>query len=111
MIVGIVFVCYPFMAKILYNLDKSIDVYKKEIDNMDKRPKDELICKYNKNAINIEEVIGYIEIEKINLSLLIYEGSSDKVLSKGVGHLENSGLPINKGDYNCVLARSYRTCI
>ena len=111
MIIGIVFVCYPFMAKILSNLNKSIDVYKKEIDGMDKKSKDDLINQYSQHAINIEEIIGYIEIDKINLSILIYEGTSDKILSKGVGHLENSGLPINKGDYNCVLARSYRTCI
>lgn len=109
MIVGIVFICYPFVAKILSNLSNSIDVYKEEVDNMDEKSKDDLINKYNKNAINIEDAIGYLEIDKINLSLLIYEGSSDKVLSQGVGHLENTGLPINKKSYNCVLVRSYRT--
>ena len=107
MIVGVVFICYPFVAKILSNLSNSIDVYKEEVDNMDEKSKDDLISKYNKNAINIEDAIGYIEIDKINLSLLIYEGSSDKILSQGVGHLENTGLPINKKSYNCVLVRSY----
>lgn len=111
MIIGIVFICYPFMAKILSNLSESIDVYKEEINDMNKKSKDELISKYSQHAIDIEEVIGYIEIDKINLSLLIYEGISDKILSNGVGHLENTGLPINEGNYNCVLARSYWSCI
>lgn len=109
MMIGIVFICYPFVAKILSNFDNAIDVYKEEIDNMDKKLKDDLINKYNKSAINIEDEIGYIEIEKINLSLLIHEGSSDKVLNSGVGHLEDTGLPTNKESYNCVLVRSYWT--
>lgn len=109
MIMGIIFICYPFMAKKLSNSNQLIDTYKEDIKDMNKKTKDDIISKYNKNTIKIEETIGYIEIDKINLHLLIYEGSSDKILSKGVGHLENTGLPTNTGSYNCVLARSYWT--
>lgn len=45
------------------------------------------------NALNIGEVIGSVEIPKINIKIPIYHGTSEEVLSKGAGHLENSSLP------------------
>lgn len=39
---------------------------------------------------NNENVIGIIKIDKINYEGLIYEGTSLDILSKGVGHFENS---------------------
>ena len=38
--------------------------------------------------------MGSIEIPKINVNLPIYHGTSDEVLSVGVGHVYNSSLPI-----------------
>lgn len=40
--------------------------------------------------IDGENVIGVINIEKINFEGLIYKGTSDSTLDKGVGHIESS---------------------
>lgn len=40
------------------------------------------------------ELLGYIEIEKINVQLPVYEGTHDSVLQKGIGHLTGSSLPV-----------------
>lgn len=47
-----------------------------------------------KDMLNIDGMMGYIEIPKIGARLPIYHGTSDDVLQKGVGHLEGSALPI-----------------
>lgn len=39
-------------------------------------------------------IMGYIEIPKINVHLPIYHGTGDSTLSKGVGHLLGSSLPV-----------------
>ena len=38
--------------------------------------------------------MGSIEIPSININLPIYHGTSDEVLSAGVGHLNESSLPV-----------------
>lgn len=48
------------------------------------------------DALNIGPSIGIVRIPKINVELPIYHGSSEKVLSQGAGHLENSSLPSGK---------------
>ena len=42
------------------------------------------------DLLNIGESLGYITIPKINVNLPIYNGTSQDVLSKGVGHMEQS---------------------
>ncbi|AOM83853.1 class C sortase [Salisediminibacterium beveridgei] len=46
------------------------------------------------NLLNIGEVMGYVEIPKIDIKLPIYHGTSDDVLSQGVGHMSNTSLPV-----------------
>ncbi|EOG8708244.1 class C sortase [Bacillus cereus] len=46
------------------------------------------------DMLNVGEVMGYVEIPKINVKLPIYHGTSEDVLSRGVGHIENSSLPV-----------------
>ncbi len=50
---------------------------------------------YN-DILNITDtgMMGYIHIPKIDVELSIYHGTSDEVLSKSVGHLEGSSLPV-----------------
>lgn len=38
-------------------------------------------------------IMGYLSIEKINVELPIYHGTSDGVLQVGVGHMQGSSLP------------------
>ena len=47
------------------------------------------------NILNFGDgLIGYIEIQKINVKLPIYHGDTDKVLEKGVAHIPNTAFPI-----------------
>ncbi len=49
-------------------------------------------------------VMGYITIEKIDVELPIYHGTSDSVLSAGAGHLEGSSLPVGGESTHCVIS-------
>lgn len=57
------------------------------------------------DALNIGESMGSIKVDEINIDLPIYHGTSEGVLSKGAGHLENTSLPLgNKGEHSVVTA-------
>ena len=64
-------------------------------DNVDNKYKD---------ILNVDGVIGYLEIPKINVKLAIYHGTSEEVLKKGVGHIETTPLPIGGGGNHSVLS-------
>lgn len=49
-------------------------------------------------------IMGYIEIEKIKVSLPIYHGTADSVLQIAVGHLDWTSLPIGGEGTHCVLS-------
>lgn len=55
------------------------------------------------DALNIGPAIGSLEIPKIDADLPIYHGTSEEVLSQGVGHLEQSSLPTGKPGTHSVL--------
>lgn len=63
------------------------------------------IKNYN-NILNIDGtgMMGYITIDKIRVELPIYHGTSNKVLSKAVGHIEGSTLPIGGVGTHSVLS-------
>jgi len=54
--------------------------------------------------LNGDGVMGYLEIPKINVKLAIYHGTDSKTLEKGVGHLENTSLPIGGKSTHAVLS-------
>ncbi|MBR4086752.1 MAG: class C sortase [Clostridia bacterium] len=49
-------------------------------------------------------VMGYIEIPKISVSLVIYHSIEENVLQRGIGHVEDSALPIGGETTHAVLA-------
>ncbi len=49
-------------------------------------------------------MMGYIEIPKISVSLVIYHTIEEEVLQQGIGHLPESDLPIGGSSTHCVLA-------
>ncbi len=50
-------------------------------------------------------IMGTITIDKIDVNLPIYHGTSTSVLSRGAGHLEGSSLPIGgKGNHSVISA-------
>lgn len=49
-------------------------------------------------------LMGYVEIPAISVYLPIYHGTSDYVLQNGVGHLENTSLPVGGAGTHAVLS-------
>ncbi len=47
--------------------------------------------------------MGTIVIPAINIKLPIYHGTSEKILEKGIGHLEGSSLPLGGENTHTVL--------
>ena len=57
------------------------------------------------DALNIDPAIGSIKIPKIDVAIPIYHGTSEDVLSRGAGHLENSSLPSSElGTHSVITA-------
>lgn len=54
--------------------------------------------------INGNGMIGYLEISKIKVELPIYHGTSPDVLSKAVGHIEGTSLPVGGVGTHSVLS-------
>lgn len=60
--------------------------------------------KYNELLnINKNGIMGTIVIPAINIKLPIYHGTSEKILEKGIGHLEGSSLPLGGENTHTVL--------
>ncbi len=49
------------------------------------------------------DIIALIKIPKVDIELPIYRGTSSDVLSKGIGHLRNTSLPVGGLSTHCVL--------
>ena len=58
-------------------------------------------------CLNIDGIMGYIEIPKIDLRLPIYHGTDEETLAKGVGHVESTALPIG-GDFTHSVLTGHR---
>lgn len=46
------------------------------------------------SVLNVNTIMASIEIPKIGVNIPIYHGTSEKVLQKGVGHVEGTSFPI-----------------
>ena len=55
-------------------------------------------------SVTDSNMMGYLKIERIGVELPIYHGTSNEVLSKGVGHLEGSSLPVGGENTHCVMS-------
>jgi len=132
-IVTVIFLCglslflYPTVSD-LYNQylnHKLIGDYERSFSNTTPKQFDEEMEKavsYNENRENKEKlkelgltyegvlnttgngVMGYIEIPKISVSLIIYHTIEEDVLQTGIGHLPETDLPIGGDSTHCVLA-------
>lgn len=56
-----------------------------------------------KELLNIDGIMGYVEIPAIDVKLSIFHGTSDATLQKGIGHLEGSSLPIGGPGTHAIL--------
>ena len=53
--------------------------------------------------LEVEEMVGHIQIPKIKVDIPIRAGSSEDVLQKGAGHLEGTSLPIGGNSTHTVI--------
>ena len=58
------------------------------------------------NTLNIagDEMMGSVEIPKINIKIPIYHTREEDVLNKGAGHLEGSSLPVGGANTHAVIS-------
>ena len=104
-----------------YRAGNEIETYSETVNNTSQ---DELayikenVIEYNRtlaseestSSISYDEMlaatdaIGYLEIPKLQLMLPIYEGTEEDVLARGVGHMEQTSLPVGGASTHCVLA-------
>jgi sortase A len=56
------------------------------------------------SLLNLDSVMGYIEIPSIRVKLPIYHGTSDEILQIGVGHIAGTSLPVGGESTHCVLS-------
>lgn len=57
------------------------------------------------DLLNLEDdgLMGYVEIPRIDVYLPIYHGTTADVLEKGIGHLQNTSLPVGGAGTHAVL--------
>ena len=62
---------------------------------------DEQKKEYN-NELNLSEtgIMGYIEINSLDVTLPIYHGTDEAVLQVGIGHLEGTSLPVGAKSFD-----------
>ncbi len=129
-VTGIGIFSYPFISNALSNHNASVAVeeYDKNVSTMQKEDIDALkkaAESYNsqlqsaedKNAqgegvansgyvdlVQLGDAIGYISIPKIDIDLPIYEGTSDDVLTHGIGHLSDTSYPVGGASTHSALS-------
>lgn len=103
----------------IVNLDEQIV---KEMENEAKKYNDKLASAYVEQSadtqaeqpvssnlaysqlLNIsDQQMGYIVIPKISLNQPVYHGTDDAVLDRGIGHMENTSLPVGGKNTHAVL--------
>jgi len=128
-LIGFSVLLYPYVSKYINSLSQTrvVDQYFDEVVGMDGEKKARLLENahlYNKGLLkkpfrfeftdeeteeyreqlNIgKSVIGVLEIDKINVKLPIYHGTTEGVLQNGIGHLQGSSLPVGGADTHAII--------
>lgn len=131
-VAGLCLILYPTVSNILKNIafQKNINSYTAAVAALDENTYAEClkaaqqhnaklaergspIAKLNEEeyaayekllAVSGTDIMGYVIIRKINVSLPIYHGTSDDVLQNGIGHLEGTSLPIGGESTHAVIS-------
>lgn len=131
-LLGIAIMLYPLINKIYYRVDSTnqVDTFKsgtEELSTEEIKRRMDLAHAYNESLsgeiaddpytrkkqeegrkeyarmLEVEEMIGHVEIPRIDQDLPIYAGTSEDILQKGVGHLEGTSLPVGGNSTHSVL--------
>lgn len=131
-VVGLCLILYPTVSNILKNIafQNSISSYTAAVAELDEETYSQFLvdaqahnqllferggpfAKLNEEEyaaydrllrINGTDIMGYVVIEKINVTLPIYHGTSDEVLQNGTGHLEGTSLPVGGESTHAVIS-------
>lgn len=129
LLIGLSFLLYPTFSDYWneHHQTQMIENYNEEMQNLDSNK--EIILKdaqnYNQklktvssrwnlseqeldeyqNILNVGSsgMIGYLEIEKLNVRIAVYHGTDESVLQIGAGHLEGTSLPVGGEGCHSVL--------
>ncbi|CAD2072032.1 class C sortase [Phocicoccus pinnipedialis] len=132
-IIGFMILIYPMISAVYYDYDASqdIDTFNKEVESIEAKEINKRIEQaqaYNASLsydetlqdfytekelevgkhmyaqmLEVNEMIGTIEIPSIHQELPVYAGTNEEVLQKGIGHLERTSLPVGGNNTNTVL--------
>lgn len=134
-LIGLSLLLYPTVSNYVHSLDykKDIDAYQQNVQKLDDTTvqnmlKDarawngELVQNSRRfGTLNAEQakrytslldpsgtgMMGYVEIEKLNIYLPVYHGTDEAVLQSGIGHLAGSSLPVGgKGTHTFLSGHS-----
>ena len=121
-LLGLLIFVYPLISQKYYEIESGNEVveFRKETESIDKeevKRRMDLARAYNDTLdpsrlsdpfteeekagrkeyarmLEVNEMLGHVEIPRIGQDLPIYAGTTDEVLGKGLGHLEGTSLPI-----------------
>lgn len=120
--IGVASILYPVASNLITVMTaKTVTAqYDNEVANMSDTELDELLKKaqeYNAALYNgtansedakclnrTDNIICYVDVPSINVYLPVYYGTSDEVLQKGCGYLENTSLPVGGTNTHSVIA-------
>lgn len=91
------------LKRVLWVLGMLLCIYPAVRQRISKVHEQRIASEYQENRTS-EEMIGIINISKIDLLLPIYEGTTEEVLQKGIGHLEASSSLGGGSGKHCLLA-------
>ncbi len=125
-LVGLIIFLYPTISDYWnkYHASRAIATYSEKVSQMSKddydhelnraydynfelaqtgidwKPKEDL-SEY-RSILNLtgDGIMGYIKIDKLKISLPIYHTADETVLQVGIGHLENTSLPVGTSSYD-----------
>lgn len=121
-IVGVASILYPFVGNLVSVMTANVVIgsYDDEVKNLDTSEIDELFAnanEYNKSLYSgsktdidakclnrTDGIMCYVDVPKVNIYLPVYYGTSNEVLEKGCGYLENTSLPVGGKNTHSVIS-------
>lgn len=126
---GLIVFLYPKMSHIINSIDRTkvIASYSKQVKDLRSTQYRQALQKaqqYNRQLathkltmntrawqkryrqllnVGTSSLMGYVEVEKVNIRLPIYHGTDPAVLEIGAGHLSYSSLPVGGKNTHCVI--------
>ncbi len=121
--IGVASIIYPMLSNVLSlrTSENVINDYQQNVEHMSSSEiadKTEKAALYNRELSEKGEVreeyahvldgkdgiICYVDIPKVDIYLPVYYGTSDEVLAKGCGYLENTSLPVGGKSTHSVIS-------